>query len=65
MCRGVIQTARYETAKHTNILRLFVMKNFKGVFARVLFDIVNSDRLSFASVKIDENYSFTLSRWIS
>ena len=36
------------------------LKNFKGVFARVWFSIATSDRLSFASVEIDKNYSLTL-----
>jgi len=36
------------------------LENFKGVFARVWFDIaMTSDRLSFASVEIDKNYSLT------
>ena len=35
--------------------------NFKGVFARVWFNIaMTSDRLSFASVDVDKSYSLTL-----
>jgi len=37
------------------------LENVKGVFARVWFNIaMTSDRLSFASVEIDKNYSLTL-----
>ena len=40
------------------------LKNFKGVFARMWFNIaMTSDRLSFASVEIDKSYSFTLPPW--
>ena len=40
------------------------LKNFKGVFARMWFNIaMTSDRLSFASVEIDKSYSFTLHPW--
>ena len=39
-------------------------KNFKGVFARMWFNIaMTSDRLSFTSVEIDRSYSFTLPPW--
>ena len=42
------------------------LENFKGVFARVWFDIaMTSDRLSFASVEIDKNYSLTWLWWKS
>ena len=33
------------------------LKNFKGVFASVWFNIATSDRLSFESVEIDKNVS--------
>ena len=37
------------------------LENFKGVFARVSFNIaMTSDRFSFASFEIDKNYSLTL-----
>ena len=40
------------------------LENFKGVFARMWFNIaMTSDRLSFASVEIDKSYSFTLAPW--
>ena len=40
------------------------LENFKGVFARVWFNIaMTSDRLSFASVEIDKSYSLTLPLW--
>ena len=40
------------------------LENFKGVFARMWFNIaMTSDRLSFASVEIDKSYSFTLPPW--
>ena len=40
------------------------LQNFKGVFARMWFNIaMTSDRLSFASVEIDKSYSFTLPPW--
>ena len=40
------------------------LENFKGIFARVWFDIAMiSDRLSFASVEIEKSYSLTLHPW--
>ena len=42
------------------------LENFKGVFARMWFNIaMTSDRLSFASVEIDNSYSFNLPPWKS
>ena len=38
------------------------LKNLKGAFASVWFNIATSDRLSFASVAIDKSNSLTLPR---
>ena len=64
MCRDT--SIRCINMFRLNCVKLRIgLENFNGVFARVLFAIMvmSSDRLFFASVEVDKNYSSTLARW--